>query len=55
VRSFGSKHVHDVQNNWAEPAVSVHAYSPPLTAMRKFELTADGLVQVATSTAGPDW
>ena len=25
VRSFGSKHVHDVQNNWAEPAVSVHA------------------------------
>jgi predicted metal-dependent enzyme (double-stranded beta helix superfamily) len=55
VRSFGSKHVHDVQNTWAEPAVSVHAYSPPLTAMRKFELTADGLVQVATRTAGPDW
>src|SRR5450755_4026959 len=55
VRSFGSEHVHDVQHTWAEPAVSVHAYSPPPTAMRKLERTADGLVHVATRTAGPDW
>ena len=55
VRSFGSEHVHDVYNTSAQPAVSVHAYSPPLTAMRKFELTADGLVQVATRKAGRDW
>ncbi len=55
VRSFGSEHVHDVQNTSAQPAVSVHAYSPPLTAMRRYELTTDGLVQVATRTAGRDW
>lgn len=55
VRSFGSEHVHDVQNTSAQPAVSVHAYSPPLTAMRRYELTTDGLVQVATRMAGRDW
>jgi predicted metal-dependent enzyme (double-stranded beta helix superfamily) len=55
VRSFGSHYVHDVLNTSAGPAVSVHAYSPPLTAMRRYELTADGLRQVATKEAGQDW
>ena len=31
--TFGLGHVHDVVNTRAEHAVSVHAYSPPLTAM----------------------
>jgi quercetin dioxygenase-like cupin family protein len=30
---FGLGHVHDVGNRAVAPAVSVHAYSPPLTAM----------------------
>lgn len=30
---FPPGHVHDVANPSAEPAVSVHAYSPPLVAM----------------------
>jgi hypothetical protein len=30
---FGLGHVHEVVNPAAAPAVSVHAYSPPLTAM----------------------
>jgi predicted metal-dependent enzyme (double-stranded beta helix superfamily) len=55
VRSFGSHYVHDVLNTSAGPAVSVHAYSPPLTAMRRYELTAEGLRQVATKEAGRDW
>jgi predicted metal-dependent enzyme (double-stranded beta helix superfamily) len=31
--AFGLGHVHDVSNRAAEPAVSVHAYSPPLSVM----------------------
>ena len=55
VRAFGTHHVHDVVNAAAGPAVSVHAYSPPLTAMRQYELTAGGLIQVASTQAGRDW
>ncbi|MGD0374408.1 MAG: cysteine dioxygenase family protein [Streptosporangiaceae bacterium] len=55
VRAFGTHHVHDVLNAAAGPAVSVHAYSPPLTAMRQYELTAAGLVPAASTQAGLDW
>ena len=55
VRSFGSRHVHDVGNAFAGPAVTVHAYSPPLTAMRRYELTTSGLVHVTTERAERDW
>ena len=55
VRSFGARHVHDVANVAAGPAVSVHAYAPPLTAMRRYELTGRGLVHTATEHPGPDW
>jgi predicted metal-dependent enzyme (double-stranded beta helix superfamily) len=55
VRSFGPRYVHDVANAAAEPAVTVHAYSPPLTVMRRFELTASGLVHTATEQAEQDW
>jgi len=37
VRSFGPWYVHDVINASVQPAVSVHAYSPPLTSMRRFD------------------
>jgi len=55
VRSFGSHHLHDVRNTSAEPAVSVHAYSPPLSAMRRYEMTPAGLVHAGTDAAGEDW
>jgi predicted metal-dependent enzyme (double-stranded beta helix superfamily) len=55
VRPFGSRYVHDVANDSGGPAVTVHAYSPPLTAMRRYELTTSGLVHVATERAERDW
>jgi hypothetical protein len=36
--AFGLGHVHEVSNPGPEPAVSVHAYSPPLTAMSYYAL-----------------
>ena len=39
---FPLGHVHDVTNPALEPAVSVHAYSPPLTAMSYYAVTSDG-------------
>lgn len=32
-RAFGPGHVHRVANDSAEPATSIHLYSPPLSAM----------------------
>jgi predicted metal-dependent enzyme (double-stranded beta helix superfamily) len=55
VRPFGQAFVHDVVNLAAAPAVSVHAYSPPLTAMRRYELTGTGLVQTGTERAEEGW
>jgi len=55
VTRFGRRHVHDVANVSAGRAVSVHAYSPPLTAMRRYELTAAGLALVRTDVAELDW
>jgi predicted metal-dependent enzyme (double-stranded beta helix superfamily) len=55
IRSFGPRYVHDVANASAEPAVTVHAYSPPLTAMRRYELTESGLVRTGIERAEQDW
>jgi rhodanese-related sulfurtransferase/mannose-6-phosphate isomerase-like protein (cupin superfamily) len=46
VRAFGSQYAHDVRNASAAPAVSIHAYSPPLTRMTKYELAGEQLVQL---------
>jgi predicted metal-dependent enzyme (double-stranded beta helix superfamily) len=55
VRSFGPRYVHDVRNtSTSSVAVSVHAYSPPLSAMTRYDLTPGGLVVAATEGAG-DW
>jgi predicted metal-dependent enzyme (double-stranded beta helix superfamily) len=51
VRSFGSRFVHHVVNNSAESAVSVHAYSPPLPRLRRYELTPAGLRYIGTEPA----
>ena len=54
-RAFGRSHIHDVSNISAGPAVTVHAYSPPLTAMRRYQLTGSGLVLARTDLAGRSW
>ena len=51
VRSFGPWYIHDVINASVQPAVSVHAYSPPLTSMRRFEFGPGGLERVTVETA----
>jgi len=48
-RAFGPRYIHDVRNAAASAvAVSVHAYSPPLLAMTRYDLTPHGLVTVGT-------
>ena len=48
-RSFGPRYIHDVRNAMPSAvAVSVHAYSPPLPQMTRYELTPGGLVKLAT-------
>ena len=55
VRSFGPHYVHDVQNSsTGSVAVSVHAYSPPLSSMTRYNVTAGGLAVAGTEGAG-DW
>jgi len=51
VRSFGPAYVHDVRNTSEAVAVSVHAYSPPLKEMTRYDLTGDGLVVLDTESA----
>jgi len=51
VRSFGARYVPDVINASAQSAVSVHAYSPPPTSMRRFEFGPGGRERVVTETA----
>jgi predicted metal-dependent enzyme (double-stranded beta helix superfamily) len=45
VLSFGPDYVHEVRNDSTEPSVSIHAYSPPLTSMRRFDIAASGLLR----------
>jgi predicted metal-dependent enzyme (double-stranded beta helix superfamily) len=51
-RAFGPRYIHDIGNAAASVvAVSVHAYSPPLTVMTRYDLTPGGLVQLGTESA----
>jgi len=51
-RAFGPRYIHDVRNAAASAvAVSVHAYSPPLPAMTRYDLTPGGLVKRDTEGA----
>jgi predicted metal-dependent enzyme (double-stranded beta helix superfamily) len=51
---FGSHYVHDVRNLSDLPAVSVHAYSPPLTSMNFFDVGTDGALQNFATLATDD-
>ena len=54
---FGPHYVHDVRNLGDQPAVSVHAYSAPLSSMTYYELGPAGelrrLLTVATDDPEP--
>ncbi|MEW1907563.1 cysteine dioxygenase family protein [Kitasatospora sp. NPDC085895] len=52
VRAFGAAYLHDVRNTSAGPAVTIHAYSPPLSGMTRYDLRAGGLVR--TAEEGPE-
>ena len=43
-RSFGPDYAHDVRNVSLAPAISIHAYSPPLSEMNEYELDGSRLV-----------
>ena len=51
VRSFGPAYIHDVRNTSEAVAVSVHAYSPPLTEMTRYDLGENGLIVLDTEAA----
>jgi rhodanese-related sulfurtransferase len=44
LRAFGPDYAHDVRNVSLAPAISVHAYSPPLGDMNEYELDGTELV-----------
>jgi hypothetical protein len=45
--SFDATHIHDVRHDGGFPAISIHAYSPPLWRMGYYELGARGLGRVS--------
>jgi hypothetical protein len=51
--AFGLGHVHDVSNRAATPAVSVHAYSPPLSAMSYYEVNRGVLRRTRSEVVQP--
>lgn len=54
-RGFGANYIHDVRNISAAPAVSVHAYSPPLSLMHRYDVDKVGrLVELPAESSG-DW
>jgi rhodanese-related sulfurtransferase len=44
IRSFGPHYTHDVRNGSVAPAISIHAYSPPLDEMNEYEMEGSELV-----------
>ena len=55
VRHFGPHYVHQVTNTAAEPAVSVHVYTPGLAWMNTYRVDGPALVRTGTERAGVDW
>jgi len=55
LRHFGPHYVHQVTNTQAEPAVSVHVYTPGLSWMNTYRVDGSALVRTGTERAGVDW
>jgi len=53
-RAFGSDYAHDVRNASFAPAISIHAYSPPLNEMNKYDLDGSRLVPRERATERVD-
>lgn len=53
-RAFGADYAHDVRNASAAPAISIHAYSPPLTEMTHYDLDGTTLIPAVAGEAGTD-
>jgi rhodanese-related sulfurtransferase/mannose-6-phosphate isomerase-like protein (cupin superfamily) len=53
-RAFGPDYAHDVRNVSFAPAVSIHAYLPPLTDMNEYELNGNLLVLRECASAQAD-
>ena len=51
--AFPLGHVHDVSNRRAEPAVSVHAYSPPLSTMSYYDVERGTLTRTRSELVEP--
>jgi hypothetical protein len=51
---FDHRYVHDVRNLSDEPAISVHAYSRPLTTMTYYDVDDDGSLIALASLATTD-
>ena len=59
-RAFGPDYTHDVCNLSLAPAISIHAYSPPLSEMNEYELDGSQLVPRGPAsgkaeTIGQEW
>jgi mannose-6-phosphate isomerase-like protein (cupin superfamily) len=54
-RAFGADHIHDVRNESAAPAVSVHVYSPPLSAMNRYDTDAEGRLILLAAESAEQW
>lgn len=46
--AFGKNYVHDVRNTEVDTAVSVHAYSPPLSLMNYYDAEQGELIRLAS-------
>ena len=55
LRTFGTKHIHQVVNYGVEPAVSLHVYSPALAEMTAYARDGDRLWETSTQLIGVDW
>jgi hypothetical protein len=58
--AFGHDYAHDVRNASLAPAISIHAYSPPLDEMNEYELNGGRLVpreraSGKAQTLGQEW
>lgn len=54
-RAFAAGHVHDVRNASAEPALSLHAYSPRLETMTRYRFLGDRVEVLGIEKAGEGW
>src|SRR5580704_7051907 len=53
-RAFDADYAHDVRNPSLAPAVSIHAYSPPLSEMNHFEFDGSRLVPQQRASGNAD-